>query len=76
VPRGRCQYRPGSFLSALETGRRHVLSTAIEHKAVLEPLDRMRKLGFEVELAPVTPGGYVERETIRQRPRPDTLVLY
>ena len=59
----------------LETGRRHVLSTAIEHKAVLEPLDQMRKLGFEVELAPVTSGGYVEPETIRQRLRPDTLVV-
>jgi cysteine desulfurase len=58
-----------------ETGRRHVLSTAIEHKAVLEPLEQMRKLGFDVELAPVTSGGYVERETIRQRLRPDTLVV-
>ncbi len=59
----------------LETGRRHVLATAIEHKAVLEPLDQMRRLGFEVELAPVTPGGYVEPETIRRRLRPDTLVV-
>ncbi len=59
----------------LETGRRHVLSTAIEHKAVLEPLDQMRRLGFEVELAPVTRGGYVEPETIRRRLRPDTLLV-
>ena len=59
----------------LETGRRHVLSTAIEHKAVLEPLDQMSRLGFEVELAPVTPGGYVEPETIRQRLRHDTLLV-
>jgi cysteine desulfurase len=59
----------------LETRRRHVLSTAIEHKAVLEPLERMQKLGFEVELAPVTRGGYVEPETIRQMLRPDTLVI-
>jgi len=56
-------------------GRRHILSTAIEHKAVLEPLDHLRELGFEVELAPVTPGGYVEPETIRQRLRPDTLLV-
>src|SRR5208283_2628917 len=59
----------------LETGRRHVLSTAIEHKAVLEPLDQMRRLGFEVELAPVTSGGYVELETIRRRLRADTLLV-
>ena len=59
----------------LETGRRHVLSTAIEHKAVLEPLDEMRRLGFEVELAPVIRSGYVEAETIRRLLRPDTLVV-
>ncbi len=57
------------------TGRRHILSTAIEHKAVLEPLDRMKQLGFEVELCPVTPGGYVEPETIQRRLRPDTLLV-
>lgn len=59
----------------VRTGRRHVLSTAIEHKAVLEPLDHLRELGFEVEVAPVTRGGYVEPETIRQRLRPDTLLV-
>ena len=57
------------------TGRRHILSTAIEHKAVLEPLDRMQRLGFEVELAPVTSGGYVEPDTIKQMLRPDTLLV-
>jgi cysteine desulfurase len=59
----------------LESGRRHVLSTAIEHKAVLEPLDEMRRLGFEVELAPVTRGGYVQPETIAGLLRPDTLLV-
>lgn len=57
------------------TDKRHILSTAIEHKAVLEPLDRMRQLGFEVELAPVTPGGYVEPAEIQTRLRPDTLLV-
>jgi cysteine desulfurase len=57
------------------TGRRHIISTAIEHKAVLEPLDRMRQLGFEVELAPVTAGGYVEPDAIKKMLRPDTLLI-
>src|SRR5436190_13076837 len=39
----------GLIRHGLESGRRHVLSTAIEHKSVLEPLDRMREAGFEVE---------------------------
>jgi cysteine desulfurase len=57
------------------TGRKHIVSTAIEHKAVLEPLDRMRQLGFQVDLAPVTRGGYVEPESIRRLLRPDTLLV-
>lgn len=65
----------GLMQFGLETGRRHVLSSAIEHKAVLEPLDQMCRLGFEVELAPVTSGGYVEPETISRRLRADTLVV-
>lgn len=32
------------------TGKMHIISSAIEHKAVLEPLDRMRSMGFEVTL--------------------------
>jgi cysteine desulfurase len=60
---------------AEKTGRKHIVSTAIEHKAVLEPLAQMAKLGFEVELAPVTRGGYVEPEIIKQLLRPDTLLV-
>lgn len=58
-----------------KTGRKHIISTAIEHKAVLEPLDRMKSLGFEVELATVTPAGYVEPESIQRMLRPDTLLV-
>lgn len=57
------------------TNRKHIISTAIEHKAVLEPLERMKQLGFEVDLAPVTPGGYVEPATIQRLLRPDTLLV-
>ena len=41
------------------TGRTHIISTAIEHKAILEPLHRLADDGFSVELAPVTPEGWV-----------------
>jgi len=57
------------------TGRKHILSTAIEHKAVLEPLEQMQKRGFEIDFLPVTPGGYVEPGTIEQHLRPDTLLV-
>ena len=68
-----------AILGLMEFGeaarRKHILSTAIEHKAVLEPLERMRRAGFDVELAPVTSGGYVELDAIRSRLRSDTLLV-
>jgi cysteine desulfurase len=65
----------GLMQHGFDTNRKHVLATGIEHKAVLEPLGRLSKLGFEVELLPVTSGGYVEPNTVRERLRPDTLVV-
>lgn len=58
-----------------ECGRKHLVATAIEHKAVLEPLDELRRRGFQVDLAPVTRGGYVEPGAIRSLLRPDTLLV-
>jgi cysteine desulfurase len=65
----------GLMRHGLATGRKHVLASAIEHKAVLEPLGRLGELGFDFELVPVTTGGYVELDAIRARLRPDTLVV-
>lgn len=58
-----------------EQGRRHIISTTIEHKAILEPLAHLTKQGFEVELAPVGQSGRVEVEEILRRVRADTLLV-
>jgi len=42
---------------------------------VLEPLERLRKAGFEVELMPVSSGGYVEPEEVKRRLRADTMLV-
>ena len=57
------------------TGRKHILSTAIEHKAVLEPLEEMARRGFNVELLPVTSGGYSDPDLVKGRLREDTLLV-
>jgi cysteine desulfurase len=57
------------------TGRRHVLTTTIEHKAVLEPMDQLRQAGIEVGMLQVTAGGYVEPDEVRRRLRNDTLLV-
>ena len=65
----------GLVQHGLASGHKHVLATAIEHKSVLEPLDHLREAGFEVELLPVTAGGYVELSAVKESLRPDTLLV-
>ncbi len=57
------------------TGRLHVLSTAIEHKAVLEPLALLASRGFDVELVEPLSDGTVDSAAVLARVRPDTLVV-
>src|SRR5262245_29496129 len=55
--------------------RRHLVSTAIEHHAVLEPLDELRRQGFEVTFVAPGPSGAVDPEAIVANVRPDTLLV-
>ena len=55
--------------------RRHVVTTAIEHKAVLEPLDALERRGFTVTLVRPRTSGAVAAEDIATALRPDTLLV-
>ncbi|HET9873197.1 MAG TPA: cysteine desulfurase DndA [Propionibacteriaceae bacterium] len=57
------------------TGKKHIISTQIEHKAVLEPLEFLGERGFEVDLLPPTAGGWVAPEAVRASLRTDTLLV-
>ncbi|MFJ9775568.1 cysteine desulfurase DndA [Kitasatospora sp. NPDC101157] len=57
------------------TGRRHVITSAIEHKAVLEPLQHLAGRGFEVDFIEPGPSGRVEVGAVMERLRPDTLLV-
>lgn len=56
-------------------GRRHVISSQIEHKSVLEPLEELQRNGFEVELIPPNSGGWIEPESVKNALRPETLLV-
>lgn len=56
-------------------GRRHIVTSAIEHKAVLEPLEQLRESGFDIEHVPVARGGYVDHHDVVRRVRQDTLLV-
>ncbi|WP_018099625.1 cysteine desulfurase DndA [Sinorhizobium meliloti] len=58
-----------------ETERRHIISTAIEHKAVLEPLEVLEARGFSITLVRPDSNGVVAADSIRSALRPDTLLV-
>ena len=47
-------------------GKKKIVSTAIEHHAVLHALDRLKSEGFEIVLAPVGPNGIVNTAALEQ----------
>src|SRR5262245_41213783 len=62
-------------LAAAAGARRHVVSTAIEHAAVLEPLEELQRRGFEVTYVRPDSGGAVEHDALVAAVRRDTLPL-
>tara|TARA_Y100000588_G_scaffold390649_1_gene496776 strand:+ start:9723 stop:10859 length:1137 start_codon:yes stop_codon:yes gene_type:complete len=58
-----------------ETGRKHVITSQIEHKAVLEPVERLQAEGFECDFLPCASDGYTEPKTVSDALRPDTLLV-
>lgn len=58
-----------------ENGKMHIISTPIEHKAVLEPLRYLASQGFEIELVPVGPSGRVDADEVVRRVRSNTLLV-
>ncbi len=53
----------------------HVVTTAIEHKAVLDPLKRMQRQGYGVTIVPVDGTGEVSPQQIAEALRPETVLV-
>ena len=60
---------------AEKTGRRHIITTAIEHKAVLEPLEFLGKHGFEISLLKPSTNGAVSSNQVAAALRPETVLV-
>ena len=56
-------------------GKKHIVSTVIEHHAILHTLDALKKQGFEYTLVPVDSEGYVSPDDIAAAIRPDTALV-
>ncbi len=65
------------FSAAQRLGKRgkHIVTTAIEHHAVLHPMKRLEELGFQVTYLSPDADGLVSLQTLEQALRPDTILV-
>ena len=56
-------------------GKKHIVSTAFEHHAVLHTLDALKKQGFTVDLLPVGETGTVTAKQVEDAITPDTCLV-
>ena len=54
---------------------RHLITSTIEHHAVLESMEYLEKHGYEITRVPVDGGGLVDPESVRRAIRPDTILV-
>ena len=59
----------------LNNNKKHIITSAIEHKAVLEPIQELEKLGFDVDIINVDQSGRVNPKDIKDKIREDTLLI-
>jgi cysteine desulfurase len=64
-----------SGVAAAQPGRRHLLTSAIEHPATLRPCELLQSQGYAVDRAPVTAGGRVRLDSLAGLLRDDTVLV-
>lgn len=56
-------------------GKKHIISTAFEHHAVLHTLEKLKKQGFEITLLDVHSNGVVTSQQVAEAIREDTCLV-
>jgi cysteine desulfurase len=62
-------------VGAAPGGRKHVITSAIEHSAVLDPCKALEKNGVAVTVLPVDRDGIVNPQDVRRAIRPETVLI-
>ena len=60
---------------ALESGKNHIITSSIEHKAVLETVKAMRCRGFEVDIIDPEPSGCINAKRVLEKVKASTLLV-
>lgn len=64
----------GTALANQRAGK-HLISTAIEHPSVYNPLEYLESLGFEITFLPVDRNGHISLDELEGAVRPDTILV-
>jgi cysteine desulfurase len=73
--RGREEAARGGTAQPGGTCRRHIVTSTIEHHAVLEACHFLAQRGYEVTFVPVGTSGIVDPDDVRRAVRPDTALI-
>lgn len=60
---------------AEKSNKKHIITTSIEHKAVLEPIEHLEKNGFEITYINADKSGLIDPEAISNALQEDTLLV-
>ena len=60
---------------AISSGKKHIITTSVEHKAVLETVKSLEKEGFEIDIVSPNETGAINANDVLNRVRDDTLLV-
>jgi len=61
--------------AAAHPDKKHIITSAIEHHAVLNACKYLEKQGYKITYVPVNENGAVDPETVKKAIQPDTLLI-
>lgn len=64
-----------AYREGIRQNRKHIITSAVEHHAVLHTLDNFGEDGFEITVLPVDGFGRIDPQALEEAIRPDTVLV-